>query len=618
LRAAASVLLALAAVAAHAQDPARDKPEPEASSEVLTGPQQTPERRLRDRLRRERSPVDLHWEAPDPLGKILRQHLKGPEVDEAGQRRRGALRPWVRDMRRRIPEIAASEGWFSPKVEVELDEERDDAFITVDPGPRTTVGEVKIEFVGDLAGEGEERAARRAAIERAWTLPRGRAFRSADWEVAKTRIAEELVSLDYAAGELAASEARVDADAASATLVLKLDSGPKFTLGDVEIHGLERYPESVVRRIVMHDRGERYSVEKLQELQRTLQSAPWFASVVVEVERDRGKPDNVPVTMTVVERPTRDLGLSVGYGTDNGARAEIAFRDRDLLNRGFDLQSSLRVSQDDQIGYVDVYLPAGLFGTYKGNNLLFKDSVGVLAQHSDVQGLDVRRFAVAGYRHFTFEPFELRAGLSYQVEEKLPSGAEKRITRALAPVAALTWRHVDDPFDPQRGGVLNLQVAAAGKSLASTQDFVKLYAQYTRWFTFTPKDQLIVRGEIGQTIAPSREGIPEDFLFRAGGSRSNRGYAYQSLGPREGDAVVGGRYLVSASADYIHWLDATWGGALFYDVGDATDSSRDWKANQSYGFGVRYKTPAGPLALDLAYADRLKKFRISFSVTVAF
>ncbi|MGE5616357.1 MAG: BamA/TamA family outer membrane protein, partial [Bacillota bacterium] len=113
-------------------------------------------------------------------------------------------------------------------------------------------------------------------------------------------------------------------------------------------------------------------------------------------------------------------------------------------------------------------------------------------------------------------------------------------------------------------------------------------------------------------------GIPEDFLFRAGGARSVRGYAYESLGPREGNAVVGGRYLATASADYVHWFSKEWGGAVFTDVGDASDSNKDWIPNRDYGVGVRYKTPAGPLALDLAYAQRDRKLRVAFSVTVAF
>ena len=88
---------------------------------------------------------------------------------------------------------------------------------------------------------------------------------------------------------------------------------------------------------------------------------------------------------------------------------------------------------------------------------------------------------------------------------------------------------------------------------------MKAYAQYQHWFPITPKDQFTIRGELGTTFAVSREGIPEDFLYRAGGSRSNRGYAYQSLGPREGDAVVGGRFLMTGTAEYIHWLNDRWG-----------------------------------------------------------
>jgi len=308
----------------------------------------------------------------------------------------------------------------------------------------------------------------------------------------------------------------------------------------------------------------------------------------------------------------------VGYGTDDGARAEAAFRHRDLFDRGIDLQSSIRAGQKRQIGYADVYLPYGLFGTRRRGDVAFRDSVGVLAEHSTIERLALSRFAVAGYRHFTLQTWESRVGLSYQIERSFPEGSQPRVKRALAPILAVTWRNVDDLFDPKRGGVLNVQFAAGGKALASGQDFFKAYGQYQHWFTLTPNDQVLLRGELGTTYAASREGIPEDFLFRAGGSRSNRGYAFQSLGPQEGNAVVGGRYLATATAEYIHWLNERWGAAVFTDVGDAADTKGEWKGNPSYGVGARFKTPAGPFALDLAYAQDPRKLRLSFSVTVAF
>jgi translocation and assembly module TamA len=558
------------------------------------------------------------WVAPEPLKGMFEKFLPPPKPQES-ERRAGYVRPWVRDIRRRVPEIAASEGYFSAALEVDFeDDDREHITVTVTPGARTTVGDVDIAFSGDLAGEGAEREARRQALRDAWTLKRGAAFRSGDWDVAKTRLVESLTEEDYAAGALAHSEAVVDADAARASVKLTLDSGPRFTVGDVFIQGLEEYPEAVVRRLVDLRRGERYSAKRLTELQRSVQAGPWFASVVVEIDRDPATPESVPVRVVVAERPRREIGLSAGYGTDDGLRAEAGFRNRDLFDRGFDLQSSLRASQKRQIGYADVYLPYGLVGTKRRGEVPFRDSFGVLTEHSIIENLALSRFAVAGYRHWRLDTWETRVGLSYQLERSFPQGSEPRVKRALAPIIAVTWRNVDDLFDPKRGGVLNVQLAAGAQKLASGQDFVKAYAHYQHWFPITPRDQVVVRGELGSTFATSRDGIPEDFLFRAGGSRSNRGYAFQSLGPREGNAVVGGRYLATATAEYIHWVKDPWGAAVFMDVGDAADTRGEWKGNPSYGIGARYRTPAGPFALDLAYAQDTRRFRLSFSVTVAF
>jgi translocation and assembly module TamA len=209
-------------------------------------------------------------------------------------------------------------------------------------------------------------------------------------------------------------------------------------------------------------------------------------------------------------------------------------------------------------------------------------------------------------------------GLTYQIERQFPEGAEPRITRALAPVVSATWRRVDNLYDPHRGGVLNVQFAVGSQKLASGEDFLKTYAQYQHWIPLGKMDQLLLRTELGRTFTPSRAGLPQDFLFVAGGSRSNRGYAYQSLGVREGDAIVGGRYLATGTIEYVHWLNDKWGAALFTDVGDAADDIHDLHANPSYGVGARVKTPAGPLGLDLAYAENEHRFRLSFSVTVAF
>jgi translocation and assembly module TamA len=610
-----AILLLLLAACAPAWGQVPDTPdEPEAVPESHQDAATTPAPARAPRT----GPVVVEWRAPDPLKKLFVQFLPPPTFKE-GERRRGSLRPWMRDVRRRVPEIAGAEGYFSATVDIAFQgEDRDHVVITVNPGVLTTVGEIRVDFQGDLALEGEGREARRQRLREAFAMKAGQPFRSEDWDRAKTRLVEDLASEDYAAGELAQSLAQVDAEAARANLRLVLDSGPVFTLGEVQIHGIDKYSEAVVRRVVDLRRGERYRAERLTQLQRLIQEGPWFSSVVVDVERDRAHPDRVPVSVTVTERPRREVGVAPGYGTDEGARLEVAFQHRDLFDRGFDLQSSVRYSQERSFGFIDVYMPPTYRESKRYGMLPYRDSVGVLLEHSDSQNLVLRRFAVAGYRHFKLDNFETRVGLSYQVEQSHPLNGEERIKRALAPIIAVTWRHVNDIFDPRRGGVLNIQLAAGSKALASGDDFLKTYAQYQYWIPLGPMDQLLLRAEVGRTHTPGREFIPEDFLFRAGGSRSNRGYAYQSLGVTEGDAIVGGRYLSTGTLEYVHWLNERWGAATFVDVGDAKDSTRDMKANPSYGVGARFRTPAGPFAIDLAYAQDLHKVRLAFSVSIAF
>ena len=584
--------------AAAAQEPA---PEPPAAAPRPSGPALT-----------------VTWEAPKNLKEIFEKNLKPPPIEE-GRRRGAMLRPWEREVRKRVPEIVASEGYFSPTVDIKYDDEkREHATVVVTLGTVTTVSSVEIEFAGDIANPGALREKRRQEIRDAWALKPGQPFRSPDWESAKVRIEEDLTELDYATGTITASRAEVDAEAATVKLSLTLDSGPAFTLGEVVIEGVSKYPVDVVNRLVDIQRGERYSRARLQELQRLIQNGWWFSSVIVDTPRDPEKTEEVPVKITVIERPQREVGLALGYGTDDGIRGETAYRDRNLFSRGFDLQSSIRLSQKDQFAYADVYIPPGLWFTQPRGAIPYTDSFGVLGEHSDIENLRLTRFAVAGYRHWRLEKFELRAGLSYQIENSRPVNAEEQFKRALAPIIATTWRRVDNVFDPRRGGVLALQVAAGAKALASGDDFFRIYGQYQHWFPLGADDQLYFRLEAGRNFTGSPEHIPEDYLFRAGGSRSNRGYAYQSLGVQQGSAVVGGRYLATGTAEYVHWLNERWGAAVFMDVGDAADSRDTWEALKSYGVGARFRTPAGPLAIDLAYADRDRKVRLAFSVTIAF
>ena len=104
-------------------------------------------------------------------------------------------------------------------------------------------------------------------------------------------------------------------------------------------------------------------------------------------------------------------------------------------------------------------------------------------------------------------------------------------------------------------------------------------------------------------------------LFRAGGDQSVRGYGYRELGVRENGAIVGGKYMLTASAEYQYSLTDKWRLATFIDQGNSFNSLDIPTLKTGVGFGVRWVSPVGPLRLDLAHAlDDDGGVRLQFSM----
>ncbi|QJQ07115.1 BamA/TamA family outer membrane protein [Undibacterium piscinae] len=543
---------------------------------------------------------------------LLQEHI--PEFAKTSEAQ--SLTPGVlKKIRNAISSILATEGYFSPVIRFEKENQGSKlVLVNIDAGQRSIVQSLNLRFSGalaDAANAGQEsQVRRRDNLIADWSLPQGAPFRDAEWGRAKNKLLENLRDESFAAARIEDSSATIDADKHSAALVLEIASGPPFILGDLNITGLQRYPNWLLERYAPPKKGEPYSRSRLLEYQRALQNSPYFSTVAVSVDADTSKADAAPVEVAVVERRARDIAIGAGYSTNTGLRTELTYRDRHLFDRAWDLRSAVRIEQKRQLAYADIYLPP----TEK-NQL---DSFGVLNDHSDLSGLMTTRSAFGIKRTTTKNKLEQRLGLNLAFESSQLRGEIPSVNRALVASIGWTWRDVDNNFAPRKGQIAQFDLAASEKTLLSNQRFVRSYGKYQRWIPVGERDSVVLRGELGQVVSAGSEGIPEDYLFRTGGSTTVRGYAYQSLGIQHPGGVTGGRVLAVASAEYVHWLDASWGSAAFLDVGDAADTWRDYSGKSSYGVGARYMTPAGPIALDLAYATKSKKIGVEFSIAIAF
>jgi len=533
----------------------------------------------------------------------------------------------LRRLRDTALEVLATEGYFAAAIEVRPGAASAPAryLLTVDPGARTRVVAVEIRFSGAIEAQPERIAALRAA----WALPVGQPFRDPAWRLARSRLLAKVHEREFPAARLMDAAAEIDADLAQARLLLAIDSGPAFTLGELAVveedgKGLRRYPRDLLDRFNDIRPGDPYDAARLLDLQRRLQAGPYFASVLVDVPIDPAHPDRVPIRLLLVEARSKRINAGLGFSTNTGVLVEGLYRQVGLFGRPYVLQTGASYDRVRRLGFADVVLPPKPDGA--------RDSMGVLAERTDIQNEISERYSVGVERFHQREhpdpasgsSFESRTALRFQRETTRlrgdPAGDFRSDTLTLS--NTWTWRRVDSITHPTRGDVITL-IGAVGVGSDGLRDlldetFVYGYGRYVRYIPVRPRHQLILRGEIGHVASDELRFVPSHYRFRTGGAGSVRGYQFQGLGLRDGAVVTGADSLVVASAEYVHWFTPAWGGAAFYDVGDADNDLERVRWARGYGIGLRLHTIAGPLALDIAHGERDREWRVHFAVAVAF
>lgn len=522
------------------------------------------------------------------------------------------LRRLVGQAPAQIRDFLASEGFYSPRIGInlEVDGAAWSVALTVEPGEPAKVGRIDLRIIGPLEHDTVNSRARLEKLRAGWTLRQGAVFRHADWESAKRAALRALLVDRYPAAEIRASQATVNPEAGLVDLSLTLDSGPAFSFGATRIQGLTRYPAEIVERLNPLRPGEPYVQERLLELQTRLQDSPYFSSVDVHLDIDPEHPEAVPIDIRVEENHARSLGLGIGASTDTGPRAQVNYRDLNLLGQAWRLTGNLKLARKEQTLGGELQFPP------TRDNV--QNSLTSEWTRTNIEGEVTRTLTLGAKRAHLQGKIEIDYALRYYSEQQDIAGAASDNRASLVPSWSWTRRDVDNPLYPRRGYLLNLQADAAHRALLSDRSFLRGYGKATWFYPVGAHGQVILRGELGAVAAKSRDGIPSDFLFRTGGDQTVRGYAYQSLGVREGNAIVGGRWLAVASAEYVHWLTPAWGAALFVDAGDAADQAGDLDPVVGYGLGARWKSPVGLLGLDLAHGRDSGETRLHFAVGFSF
>ena len=553
----------------------------------------------------------LSVDAPDKeVRDMLRRGLQLARWEGDAQMTVELLRRLAEEGLGEAREALAAQGYYSALVSFTLDRDATPWRLTIHvvPGPRTTVRAVEISFSGPGADDFEITQLRRT-VRLQWLLRPGMPFTQEAWNEAKREALREFAKWRYAGARIGASRARVDPAAQSATLEVTIDSGPPYLFGALEISGTKRYPESIVSNLSPIKVGGTYDREAVALYTRRLLETGYFASARADLVADaRDAASAAPVRTTVIEGSSQSIEGGVSFNTDAGLRLEASHRNVDLFDSAWRGRAQLRLDQLTQEARYDLDAPPLPHARWYSGFASAKNSIIQQEENTELAVGVAHNWAGAG------SPTAIL--VSAHAEEQRISGQGADHRNAIYFGFRYGFRDTDELVLP-RSGYFGQVTAGFAPDALSTRVFQRATARGTLLIPLGRNDDLQMRAEGGIVVARARTGIPSTFLFRTGGDQTIRGYAFESLGVRQGDAVLGGRYLAISSVEYTHWFAQSWGVAAFVDGGNAWDSG-DFAPVFGFGTGARFRTPIGPVRVDVAYCEEEKSWRLHFSVGFVF
>lgn len=481
-------------------------------------------------------------------------------------------------------------GYYQVQVSSRLSHEGDrwTARYRVSPGQPAHVRAVDIRLQGPGAGNARLRAARAA-----FPLKAGDMLDQRRYHAGKSRILQQAYDQGYLDARYVRARLIVNVPKRAARIELTLDTGPRYRFGKLRLHQSVLTPQ-LVRAFADFKPGDYYSNSKLLKLYYALDDSEYFSHVRVQPRRKEAHDRRVPVDVYLEARKPQKYTLGLGYGTDTGPRLTLGFENRRLNRYGHRVSTNLTLSPVIKAIQGQYLIPIENPAT---DNVAM--GLGIEQDTPQDRRSLIQTLFVSENR--TFGMWQRTYRVSYQRERFSIGGQPEHQSSLVLPELYLIYTRADNPVYTRRGLRATLDIRGATQTLGSDNTFLQIAMTAKAILPAGPRGRLIMRGEGGVSFVQQFSELPLSQRFFAGGDHSVRGYAYQSLGPRDASgAVVGGRNILTSSIEYDHRIVGNWGAAVFYDAGNAFNGTQ-FNLDKAAGVGLRWNTPVGPLRVDLAH-----------------
>jgi outer membrane protein insertion porin family len=413
--------------------------------------------------------------------------------------------------------------------------------------------------------------------------------------------------------------------------------------------GLHVTKQHLVDYALLLKPGDPLSPIKMTETQRKLYDLGIFSKVDTAIQNPEGETQRKYVLYQMYEASR--YSLTGGFGAEfariggcsnclEAPAGQAGFSPRvsfdisrmNMLGLGHTLTFSSRLSTLDRRGLTNYSFPR-----FRNSDKLTLTFTALFDNTRDVRTFTATR--VEGSVQVS-QKYSKATTFFYRYSYRRIGVSSLNISPLLAPqlasasrVGELSWNIImdrrDDPVDPHKGIYNTLSLGIAEHLIGSQKNFSRFLGRNATYHRLGKKLVLARDTTFGELHPFRYSGVPLEAIplaerFFSGGGTSHRGFAENQAGPRDpttGFPLGGTALLFNQTELRFPLLGDNIGGVFFHDMGNVYSSigKVSFRVNQrndtdfdymvhSVGFGIRYRTPVGPVRIDLGYTLNPPRF----------
>ncbi len=439
----------------------------------------------------------------------------------------------------------------------------------------------------------------------------GDVFKQEKYEKYKEELLQTARTNGYLRSFFKCHKVIVNPETHSAAICLHLDTGVRFRFGRLD------FRDTTLSKDFLEDYadfkyGEPLDVSKLGKFRSRLLDSDYFRDVQIDYSTDEaGANETIPIVVTCPMKKPNVYRLGLGYVSDVGPRVTLEWKRRYIGKKGHHIRSKFQISSEETLISGEYFIPLSRpYSDYL--------SIKPFIEHYDTDARKGWKYNVSlMYSVATSGGWRRNAGINFGYEN-YKAGGEKDDSKELVPFISWYKSKADNVLYANRGYSVKFALSGEIGGFFANQSYLSSLFNTKVIRRFAGDYRVIARMDAGVIASKDIDGIPSSARFYAGGQNSIRGFSLEELGPKNPKTgrVTGGRYLGVGSLELERHIYKMVSGAVFVDAGNSFDPEYKNRVEVGTGFGLRLRTPLGPVRLDFGFGVSKNPVPFKFYLSV--